>query len=199
MWYTRALNLQPGNEHVISRISLSNSGLAIDEVAYDKLISDADENLKAGRIQVAKKQYLEALEKKPDNKSTIMKLDSLDILIQLLLENEINNNLVPVRGGTYTMGSNIASDDQKPEHPVTLSSFNIDKYEVTVKQYRLYCEITGMPMPKKPSWDLNDNTPVVNVSKEDAEAYARWREKDFRLRLNGSMRPQEELRVSKIC
>ena len=73
------------------------------------------------------------------------------------------------------MGSSIiTSDDQSPEHPVTVSGFFIDKYEVSVKQYRIFCENTARSMPAPPPWGWIDNHPVVNVSRADAIAFARW-------------------------
>jgi len=174
LWYKRVLTLQTGNEYVKSKISFCESGLAIDQVKYEDLISEAERNLKSGKIQAAKDNFREAMTLKPNSNLLRMKLDSLDGLIQYYLKNEINNNLILVRGGNYTMGSNTDSDDQRPEHTVTLSGFYIDKYEVTVRQYRIYCEITGAMMPKKPSWEWVDNQPVVNVSKDEAAAYARW-------------------------
>jgi formylglycine-generating enzyme required for sulfatase activity len=49
-------------------------------------------------------------------------------------------DIVYVRGGTFTMGctseQNDCEDDEKPAHPVTLSSFNMGKYEVTQSQWQ---------------------------------------------------------------
>ena len=63
------------------------------------------------------------------------KLKRLPSPIQKLLK-----DMVYVKGGTFTMGctseQNNCSNDQKPSHPVTLSSFNIGKYEVTISQWQ---------------------------------------------------------------
>jgi formylglycine-generating enzyme required for sulfatase activity len=82
--------------------------------------------------------------------------------------------LVLVQGGSFEMGSEISSDDQKPAHRVTLSSFRIDKYEVSVKQYKLFCDFKGIVMPAAPKWGWKDDEPVVNVKWEDAKAFAQW-------------------------
>lgn len=81
-----------------------------------------------------------------------------------------------VEGGTFTMGDEIGkgNKDQRPTHKVTLKSFNISQSEVTVAQYRYYCNETGVGMPKKPSWGWQDNHPMVNVSWRDAMDYAEW-------------------------
>lgn len=44
-------------------------------------------------------------------------------------------DFVPVAGGTFQMGSNDGGSDEQPIHTVTLSSFEISKYEVTNSQF----------------------------------------------------------------
>lgn len=84
-----------------------------------------------------------------------------------------SEGMVLVKGGTFQMGSN-EYDEEKPIHSVTVSDFYIDKYEVKVKQYREFCNATGRSMPKAPSLGWRDTHPIVNVSWDDATAYAKW-------------------------
>jgi formylglycine-generating enzyme len=86
----------------------------------------------------------------------------------------IKPEVILVQGGTFTMGSNTGRNNEKPRHPVTLSSYNIGKYPVTVGQYSAFCRATGRPMPDAPSWGWNDKHPMVNVSDDDAVAYCYW-------------------------
>mgnify|MGYP001954597748 CR=1 FL=1 len=81
---------------------------------------------------------------------------------------------ISVQGGTFTMGdtSGLGNKDQQPSHQVTLKSFNMSETEVTVAQYRYYCNETGVGMPKEPSWGWQDNHPMVNISWRDAMDYA---------------------------
>lgn len=85
--------------------------------------------------------------------------------------------MVRIPGGTFQMGSNTGQADEKPIHSVTLGSFSMSKYEVTVGQYESYCKDSGKPMPDAPSyntkWSRKDH-PVVNVSWKDAMAYCKW-------------------------
>jgi formylglycine-generating enzyme len=83
-------------------------------------------------------------------------------------------DMVFVEGGTFQMGSTSGFSDEQPVHAVTLSSFMIDKYEVTVAQYRAFCDATSRTFPSAPSWGWNDTDPMVYVSWEDATAYAAW-------------------------
>ena len=74
--------------------------------------------------------------------------------------------MVFVEGGTYQMGSNSGSDE-KPIHTVTVSSFYMDKTEVTQAEYRKV-------MGKNPSnFSGCDDCPVEKVSWHDANAYAK--------------------------
>lgn len=82
--------------------------------------------------------------------------------------------MVFVKGGTFNMGSNSGESDEKPVHNVTLSSYSIGKYEVTVGQYKAFCTATGRAMPYAPSWGWNDKHPMVNVSYNEAVSYCNW-------------------------
>ncbi len=46
--------------------------------------------------------------------------------------------------------------------------------EVRVSDYATFCSDTGRTPPPEPDFEQNEHHPVVNVSREDAEAFARW-------------------------
>jgi formylglycine-generating enzyme required for sulfatase activity len=75
--------------------------------------------------------------------------------------------MVFVEGGTFQMGSNSGDSDEKPVHTVTVSSFYMDKTEVTQAEYRKV-------MGENPS-DFSgcDDCPVEKVSWHDANEYAK--------------------------
>lgn len=80
-------------------------------------------------------------------------------------------DMILVPGGTFQMGS----ADGAVGHEVTLGDFQIDSREVTVGEYQLFCQDTGTPMPAPPSWGWTDtNLPMVNVTWNEAAAYAAW-------------------------
>lgn len=81
--------------------------------------------------------------------------------------------MVYIPAGEFIMGSN-ARDDEKPVHKVYLDGYWIYKYEVTVAQYRKFCTAKNGKMPPAPDWGWKDNHPIVNVSWNDASAYAKW-------------------------
>ncbi len=67
---------------------------------------------------------------------------------------------------------------QMPKHKVNVDSFYMYRTEVTVAQYRKFCEATNRAMPKDPDdWKWKDaglNVPISNVRWDDAKAYADW-------------------------
>jgi len=99
--------------------------------------------------------------------------------------------MVLVPAGRFVMGSSSAEikrlqkgtldfdagllKAESPQHTVFLSAYYIYKDEVTVAQYRKFCKASGHAMPvKEPAGGWQDNYPIVNVSWEDATAYAKW-------------------------
>lgn len=93
----------------------------------------------------------------------------------------IGNNieLVFVEGGKFGMGCNDSlvegcKSDAIPFHEIQLDNFFISRYPITVGQYKLFCELTGHPMPETPEWGWYDNHPIVNISWYDAVDYAYW-------------------------
>ncbi len=71
-----------------------------------------------------------------------------------------------------------ASDDEQPQHRLTLPEFYIGKYPVTNEQYAAFVKATGQAAPRH--WKNGqipagkENHPVVNVSWRDAVAFCRW-------------------------
>ena len=64
--------------------------------------------------------------------------------------------------------------DEVPQHTVYLNAYYIYKNDVTVAQYKTFCDATGHVMPPTPRWGWFADHPVVNVSWDDANAYAQW-------------------------
>jgi formylglycine-generating enzyme required for sulfatase activity/triacylglycerol esterase/lipase EstA (alpha/beta hydrolase family) len=86
--------------------------------------------------------------------------------------------MILIPAGDFLMGSTdadkLADDKEKPQHKVYLDAYYIYKTEVTVAQYRNFCTATGRKMPNAPNWDWQDTNPIVNVTWNDAKAYADW-------------------------
>lgn len=83
--------------------------------------------------------------------------------------------LVYVPAGEFLMGCKAGDGgaDESPQHPVYLDGYWMYQTEVTVAQYRKFCQATGHAAPYE-SWKVLDDQPVINVSWYDAAAYAQW-------------------------
>ncbi|MEN8179985.1 MAG: SUMF1/EgtB/PvdO family nonheme iron enzyme [Pseudomonadota bacterium] len=75
-------------------------------------------------------------------------------------------------GGRFTMGRDDIKSES-PSHPVNIGyPFAIGAYEVSHREFSIFCKATGFTCPPQP-W--RDNTfPVVNINREDAKQYAKW-------------------------
>ncbi len=115
------------------------------------------------------------------------------------------SNRVAIAGGTFPMGAQAkdaespgfdpeADDDEAPVHAVTLDSYEIGRYPVTVQEYREFFEAGGYADPtlwqptgwawrekeaisEPRDWESqlrHPNRPVTGVSWFEADAYCRW-------------------------
>jgi serine/threonine-protein kinase len=95
---------------------------------------------------------------------------------------EIKPELIAVPGGTFKMGRDEGLDIEKPAHQVQVSSFKMDKTEVTNAEYLAFIKATSYP--QVPAHWVNDKPvpgtermPVRFVNIEDINAFISWRSK----------------------
>jgi sulfatase modifying factor 1 len=94
-------------------------------------------------------------------------------------EIDYTGSMVLIPAGAFVMGDNQHRPDEGPAHEVTLQSYYIDKYEVTNEQYKRFCDEARRSYPPSPWWnpdyfEAQPQSPVVGVSWDDANAYAKW-------------------------
>ena len=101
--------------------------------------------------------------------------------------------MVKIPGGSFTMGckssrdevSGGCFDDEKPTHKVTLTSFYLGKYEVTVGEYFACVNDKDCSIPEwvernnDSYWNMgnaltNEKYPIVGVSWNNAQEYIDW-------------------------
>ena len=97
------------------------------------------------------------------------KSETNDVRSKTFTINGVSFEMIPVEGGTFTMGATAeqgddAWDNEKPIHQVTLSSYSIGQTEVTQALWKAV-------MGSNPSYFKGDNLPVENVSWEDCQAF----------------------------
>lgn len=82
--------------------------------------------------------------------------------------------LIPIAAGTFTMGSNSDDPAEKPPHRVSIGQpFAIGKYEVTLDQWNA-CADGGACTRIPADGNSPGNTPMRNVSWDDAQVYVKW-------------------------
>jgi formylglycine-generating enzyme required for sulfatase activity len=90
----------------------------------------------------------------------------------------VPEGMVLVRGGVFRMGREDGAELERPVHEVRVAPFFIDRTEVTNEQYLRYARATGVSPPRHWSGGMyptgRSQFPVVNVSWDDAKAFAEW-------------------------
>lgn len=86
--------------------------------------------------------------------------------------------MVVIPAGRFVMGSPPEepkrSNDEGPQHEVRIAEpFAMGVYAVTFDEYDRFCDSTGRDKPGDVGWGRADR-PVINVSWDDAKAYATW-------------------------
>lgn len=82
--------------------------------------------------------------------------------------------LIALPSGEFVMGSNDGDPSEKPAHKVSIATpFAIGKYEVTVEQWNA-CVAAGACSKDASAANRAKNSPVRDVSWDDAEQYVKW-------------------------
>lgn len=94
------------------------------------------------------------------------------------LPDEPDLRLVEIPAGLFIMGSRNedkeAWDNEKPAHQVSLPTYYIARYPVTVTQYRAFVEASGYQPADPEGLAGISNHPIVSVNWYDALAYCEW-------------------------
>jgi serine/threonine protein kinase/formylglycine-generating enzyme required for sulfatase activity len=90
-------------------------------------------------------------------------------------------DLVAIDGGSFLMGRKTGPPQETPAHPVIVQQFLMDRTEVSNTEYAEFVSETKHAAPShwagtKPPFG-QELFPVVNVSFDDANAFAAWRSK----------------------
>ncbi|NGZ08044.1 MAG: TIR domain-containing protein [Nitrospira sp. LK70] len=80
--------------------------------------------------------------------------------------------MIRIDPGSFMMGG--SEKNETPIHNVQFSEpFAIARYETTFDQYDAFAQAAGRPLPKDDGWGRGAR-PVINVTWDDAKAYAQW-------------------------
>jgi formylglycine-generating enzyme required for sulfatase activity len=84
--------------------------------------------------------------------------------------------MVHIPAGNFQMGSDLAGRDanEQPLHSVNLPDFLIDKTEVTWRQFGVFSDATGVPLPPEPEWGRLEHYPLSFTTWDEARQYCQW-------------------------
>jgi sulfatase modifying factor 1 len=100
-------------------------------------------------------------------------------------QNLFDSHMIKIEGGSFQMGTKdknfVVYKDEIKQHEVTINSFEISKYEVTVCQWKVFVKETKSKMPQKPTWEWKENYPINQITWEDAISFCNWLSKKEKL------------------
>lgn len=172
--------IEQHKKHITNNIEDKEEGTETEESdansdqQYADYIIKADSNLVMEEFMTARNFYVKASKLKKKEAYPKQKIAEIDKILSNKESITKKDGFILVEGGTFYMGNNEGEEDEKPQHWVNVSSFYIDKYEVTVEKYKKFCTATNREMPREPKWGWHDDDPIVNVSWQDATEYAKW-------------------------
>ena len=171
------------------QVSILKEPLPLTNTYWDNVIQKATNKLIENRLKdtLIFKSYFNVLEiHNLDNTVIISNTNKIDNLIS---DNEITiiDSLkkpiiewVSIPAGSFKMGSPRGWDIREQgrnsdeiQHLVSLSEFEISKFQITFEQYDIFCESKGKTKPNDEGWGRG-NRPVINVSWFDACEFASW-------------------------
>jgi len=91
-----------------------------------------------------------------------------------LKDGSLGPKMVVIPSGSFTLYRQSRGwNDEQPVHRVSVRKFAMGVYEITFAEYDKFVEATGRRTSNDYGWERG-NRPVINVSWNDATAYAKW-------------------------
>lgn len=116
-----------------------------------------------------------------DGKTTWRGLEDGSRILRGMMYSEVDaaKGMAKVEGGEYVYGWRDETGGLQGKRLVRVEPFWIDEQEVSIGEFREFVKATGWRTPRvlEEMGIEKDELPVVGVTMEDAEAYARWKGK----------------------
>jgi formylglycine-generating enzyme required for sulfatase activity len=180
------LNWEPGFTMIV-RGAPPGSDVYVDNISRG--VTSADGSIRVPGLKPGKRLVRVSHEGYADfNTSVTGRNRDVSIVAQLVpaetratLPNPLDYNgpMILVPAGEFIMGDDNHNPEERPTHKVTLPDYYIDKFEVTNEQFKKFCDETRRQHPTNPWWDneyftKSPQSPVLGVSWDEADAYAKW-------------------------
>ncbi len=171
--------------------------------------ADKRQSLRAGPVSIAGefKPY------PPFAKDSEVKANAVQVVSIDLGEPPPPPGMVKIPAGSFQMGSNDGDDDEKPVHRVTLPTYYLDQYEVTMEQYQGCVKADGCTRLEKTvvaegvysEEDVKKYSPLCNVNQRgrgrhpvncvdwnQAAAYCKWAGSGCQRKKSGNTQREEQ-------
>jgi len=146
-----------------------NPGLRIDPAWGDVFLMQRLVALEVdSSVQVPKgwQNKLERQQKEQDRQRQAQRATELRPQLDAFKQ-ALPGRMAAIKAGCFAMG------EKGKTHQVCVDAFKIGRYETTFAEYDLFCDATGRAKPADQGWG-REQRPVINVSWEDATAFAQW-------------------------
>jgi len=162
--------------HLAARITVCREKMRAREKErrFARLVAEAEAAEKANEREKALALYREALRVYPGKEKVAAAVRRLSLaLLPPTITDKTGITMKLVPAGRFTRGSTLGkADDRIPVRRIYVSAFYIDACEITNAQYEKFD-----PSHVRSPYSPGDDTPVTNVSWEDAQRYCAWRSK----------------------
>ncbi len=184
--------------HIMKKVYLILTSFLLLILAFSIIsFSSADADYEQARFINSTEAYRNYIDNNPNG----VYVDEAKNRLARLQQTQAPEGMILVEGGTFKMGQpnpnvggNKWSSDEQPVHEITLSSFYIDKYEVTNAQFCKFINAVGNKIEGDGKWlDIGDEDskiveeggkfkpipgfedhPVLELNWYGAKAYAEW-------------------------
>ena len=170
MWYRKAADQGIAKAQTILGLYYHQKGeTAQAKEWYELAAAQGEEEAKKRLSELEKLSPVKS--QTPDPQPSSATSSASEKSIETITVGSVSFNMIRVEGGTFQMGATSeqggdAYDNEKPAHPVTLSSFSIGETEVTQELWKAV-------MDSNPSKYKGKKHPVENVSWNDCQEFIR--------------------------
>ena len=181
--FEKALEQKPGDGYALAKKEACDEKIKERQQLYTKSKDAGDAFFKQGKYAEAKTAYEQARDYAADDGYVARKIQECNRLLTPAPPQKTEpapirtapEGMVRIPASSFMMGSDDGESDEKPVHEVYVDAFYMDKNEVTVAQYQRFLNAVNRQQPEQWNEQLQyPNRPVVYVSWEDANVYAKW-------------------------
>ncbi len=139
-------------------------------IDYSRMLFDK----RAENEQNGQKMDTSQTKQLPAKSSSDQQVSYLPIVVRDKKNNITGLSRVFLEGGYFMMGKIGDSSGILSPHSVSVNSFLMNTKEITVSEYRAYCNEHGKSLPVQYQQKYLDSCPVVNITWAEALSYCKW-------------------------